>query len=63
MNVPTNENVTQLLIIRGVIASESPENQAKIMATADKLRAVINEAGDVGMLALALVGAESAAQD
>lgn len=47
-----------LLLVRGTIASQPPEVQQQIHAAAAQLRTVIKAAGDAGIAAMALVGAE-----
>ena len=53
---------TQLLLIRGAIASMPEGNQQAIKEAADKIREIA-KASNNGMMALALVGAEIAAED
>jgi hypothetical protein len=58
-----NENQIILVIVKGII-SDLPETQRnQVHATADKIRAIVAEAGDVGGIALALVGGEAAAAE
>lgn len=47
-----------LMLVRGAIASQPPEVQQQIQAAAAQLRTVIKAAGDAGIAAMALVGAE-----
>lgn len=47
-----------LKLIRGEIAGLPQDDQAKVQAAAQQLRDVIQAAGDHGVMALALVGAE-----
>jgi len=56
----TDEEQT-LLVIRGAIAGLPPETQAKIANAADRMRAIIKE-DDANGMAIALIGAEMAAQ-
>lgn len=51
----------QLVLIRGMIASLSDEEQVHIKACATRLREVLKDYEDVGGYALALLGAEMAA--
>lgn len=51
-----------LLLIRGAIASMEPEEQEKIKACAEELRAAVAKYGDAGFIALTLVGSEEAAK-
>lgn len=58
----------QLLLMRGAIASLPPEQQARVQAHADHLRAYVAQGGNdeeagFALAALALVGAEKAAED
>lgn len=52
-----------LLIVRGVIAGLSSEDQAKVGAIAQQLRQIVSDEGDIGAVALALVAAEKSAED
>lgn len=52
-----------LLLIRGSIAGLPPTDRAGIEQAAAKLRQVVLHHNDHGRLALALVGAELAAED
>lgn len=52
----------QLLMLRGVIAEMPPEDQAKVSECADKVRAVMAEHGQHGLLGVVLVAAEEAAK-
>ena len=52
------QDVITLKLIRGEIAGLPPGDQAKVQAAAQQLRDVIKAAGDHGVMALALVGAE-----
>lgn len=54
--MPSNE----LIMIRGVIAGLSAEEQAKIAEIAQKIRALVADCGDCGIIALGLVGQEMA---
>jgi hypothetical protein len=53
----------QFLIIKDAISKLSEEEQAKIKACEMDLKEVIARAGDIGLMALALVGAEYASQE
>lgn len=50
-----------LLTIKGAIYDLYPDDQAAVKTAAEQIRAVIAENGDAGFLAMALVGAEMAA--
>lgn len=52
------QDAITLKLIRGEIAGLPPVDQAKVQAAAQQLRDVIKAAGDHGVMALALVGAE-----
>jgi methyl coenzyme M reductase subunit C-like uncharacterized protein (methanogenesis marker protein 7) len=54
---------TQLVYIRGVIASLPAEDQEKIRKTAAELRKFIVDHPDTGGAAFAIVGAEMAADE
>ncbi|MGD9726276.1 MAG: hypothetical protein AB7R40_22280 [Nitrospiraceae bacterium] len=51
-----------LLMIQGFISQMPDEDRVKIMACAELLRATVAEYGELGQLALSLVGAEEAAK-
>jgi hypothetical protein len=53
----TEEEMT-LLAIKGLISDLAPEQREQCEAMAEHLRRMIEDAGDVGTLAFALVGAE-----
>lgn len=53
----TNEEIVLTMTI-GAIAQMPKDDQDKVHACAEKLRHDIKEAGDHGIMALALVGAE-----
>lgn len=53
----------QLLIVRGVIAGLSSEEQAKVGAIAQQLRQIVSDEGEIGTVAFALVAAEKLAED
>jgi hypothetical protein len=56
-----SEHKMMVMVLKGVV-SELPEAQRnQVNATVEKLRAVVQGAGDVGGIALALVGSEAAA--
>lgn len=57
-----NQEQIVLLIIKDTVSKAPPDERAKIEAAAEKLRAVVAESGAWGSVALALVGAEMAAQ-
>jgi len=61
----TEEKAT-LLMIRGHISVLSEQDQSDIKSTADKIKEVVKEADSkqngIGVMALALVGAELAAE-
>lgn len=48
-----------VLLIRGAIASLPPDLATQCNELADQIRRMVKEAGDAGLLALALVGAEA----
>jgi hypothetical protein len=52
----------QLLIIKDEINKQPPEVQAGINAAADEIRAITKREDGTGYMALALVGAEIAAE-
>lgn len=56
----TEEQIT-LLMLKGAISEQAPEEQRTIKAAADQIRAVVDASGPLGVLALGLVGAELAA--
>jgi hypothetical protein len=56
----SNEQVT-VLAIKGLIHDLSPADKDKVAACTDKLRAMLKEDGECGVIAFALVGAEIAA--
>lgn len=57
------EDQQNLLIIRGHIAGLPPADRKGIQQAAQQLREVISHHNDHGRLALALVGAELAAEE
>jgi hypothetical protein len=57
-----NTEKLQLLLIRGAIAELSEEDRKGIELAAEKLREVVKTHNDHGKMALALVGAEWAAE-
>lgn len=57
-----NDEQHQLLLMRGTIASLPVDQQLQIMETATQLREIVTKHKEVGTIALALVGAELAAQ-
>lgn len=57
-----NTEQLQLLIIRGAIAELPEEDRKGIELAAEKLREVVKTHNDHGKMALALVGAEWAAE-
>lgn len=57
-----SEEQTTLLLLMGALAGMDRADQEQVKSCADKLRSVIAEHGDNGILALGLVGAELAAQ-
>ena len=58
-----NTEQQQLLLIRHVIAELPEDDRAGVQLAALKLREVVALHNDHGLLALALVGAEYAAED
>jgi hypothetical protein len=55
-----NEQETMFLLMKGHIAEQKPEVQAKIMAAHDELVATIKKHGSFGFVAVALIGVEVA---
>ncbi len=53
----------QLLIVRGAVASMEDEERSKVMAAYEIIKVAIAAAGPHGAVALALLGAELAAED
>jgi hypothetical protein len=53
------EDRITLLIMRGAVAELAEEDRAKVQAAAALLRDTVAAYGDHGLLALALVGAET----
>lgn len=59
----TNDQQT-LLLIRGTIASQAPEDQAKVKAAEQEIRAIVAKYPEGhAMMAVGLLGAEMAAED
>ncbi len=58
-----NEEETVLFGIQAVIISLPIQDGQSCLKCAARLRQIISDAGDMGRLALALVGAELAAQE
>lgn len=56
------EGQVQLLMIRGIVASMTPEDQEAIRKHAEHLRTYLKEGGAMAQVALALVGAEACAE-
>ena len=54
---------TELLVLKGAISEESQEDQAKIFAAKAELEAIVNNAGDSGYVALALLALEIAVKE
>lgn len=62
MNEANNaEAKVQLMLSRSIVAGLPNEDQTKIMATKAELAKIVEEAGEFGAMALALLGAELAA--
>lgn len=62
MNESNNaEAKVQLMLSRSIVAGLPNEDQTKIMATKAELAKIVEEAGEFGTMALALLGAELAA--
>ncbi len=57
-----NEEEQTLLVIRGTIAGMPEDDQIRVKSIAQTLRNVLEAGGAHAQLALALVGAEQAAQ-
>lgn len=51
---------TELLVIRGAVASLPPETQDRVQAAAKAIHALVDSQGDIGAIALSLVVAEVA---
>ena len=51
-----------VLMLKGAISELPDEDRAKVIAAAETIRTVVDEAGEHGTLALALCGAEVAAE-
>jgi hypothetical protein len=58
----TEEQKT-LLAVRVLIAKQPPEGQKKIRECEERIRALLQEYGPYGEIALGLIGAERAAQE
>ncbi|MBK1613334.1 hypothetical protein CKO44_07605 [Rubrivivax gelatinosus] len=58
-----DEDRKTLLLIKGVIADMPPAEAAKVQACAAVLRRAVLDAGDHGVVALALIGAEAQAME
>jgi hypothetical protein len=58
-----SEEKQQLIFIRGAIASMSETEQLRIKEVESKIRALLQEYEEDGLMALALIGAEQAAKD
>lgn len=56
------DDQTTLLVIKGVISDLPVADQKNVKQCANQLKVTIKEAGVYGVLALALVGAEAAAE-
>jgi hypothetical protein len=52
-----------LYLIKGELSEYPPEDQEKVNAAAEEIKAVLTKYPDHGAFALALVGAEAAAKD
>ncbi|MDN7790462.1 hypothetical protein QZM66_23130 [Burkholderia contaminans] len=55
-------DLEQLMMIRGMVAMMPADQQEKVESALAELRAVLKQHGEPGMLALAIAGAEVAAQ-
>ncbi len=51
-----------ILLIKGIVSELSPMEQDQFRELCEHLRHVIKQAGDVGVLALALIGSEEQAK-
>ncbi len=56
-----NAEQQALIMVRGTIASLTPQDQEKIRAAETAIRKVIQEHGDVAYMAVALIAAEISA--
>lgn len=52
-----------LIMVRGIIAGLDEEDQVKIKKLAEELRKFVKDNGEHGQMALALIGAEFAAEE
>jgi hypothetical protein len=52
----------QLLILKGAISNLPADQQQKVNECAEKLSATVSEYGELGLIALSLVGATEAAK-
>lgn len=57
-----NEQQQVLLMLQGAISNAPEDSQKKIKLAAESIRKIIDDNGEEGQVALALVGAEFAAQ-
>ncbi len=55
--------ITELTIIKGVIADMPEDHRVRIIEAGQELEAVIRKHGDLGKMALALVGAKYAEEE
>ena len=55
------EEQATLLLIKGIVSELTVDEQAEVNRVAARFREILNEEGDAGVVAIALVGAEVAA--
>jgi hypothetical protein len=48
----------QQLMMLGVLSTMTEQQRATVIAAADKIRAAVTEAGDLGLFAIGMVGIE-----
>jgi len=58
-----NENQQVVLMIKGVISELPTEQLAKVNNALAEIRALVQTHGDYGVMAVALIGAELAAEE
>jgi len=59
----TTKDEAVLYMIKGALSDLSEQDQAKVRAVKEELKAVIDRNGEHGMMALALLGAEMSAEE
>lgn len=58
-----NEMKMKVLLLRGLVTQMPPEDQEKVKEAETRFRAILDETGDVGIIALSLIGADMAEED